>query len=413
MSRQRRQFSAEFKTKVVLELLEGSDTLNQIASKYDILPKMLLGWKKQFFSQRVMASPPLRFTRENAALVFEPAKAVKEYKDEIDELRKQNDDLAKALGKATVERDWLAGKLAGSVSSSDRRQMIETGPQALSLSVQCRLLRLHRTGLYYQAHERFDSEDIVILNRMDEIYTESPFYGHRRIAGELHKQGFVIGRHRVAKYMKVLGVKALYPHKKRSTSIKHPEHQIYPYLLNKSDITQANQVWCGDITYVGLHGGFAYLAVVMDWHTKKVLSWKLDTVMDASLSTAILQKAIETHGKPYIFNSDQGRHVAKRNPAGLKARGQYTLHQHIELLKNSGISISMNGKGRSSDNIAVERFFRSLKYENIYLKRYQTLKEAREGIKAYIEFYNTRRLHSSLGYDTPQNVYERQMNQAA
>lgn len=240
---------------------------------------------------------------------------------------------------------------------------------------------------------------VLSWTKIDQIYTKTPFYGHRRIAKELSKEGLSIGRHRVAQYMKTLGIRALYPRKKRSTSIKHPEHKTYPYLLKKSTITQPNQVWCGDITYVGLQGGFAYLAVVMDWHTKKVLSWKLDTTADTTLSTAVSKEALQTHGKPEIFNSDQG--------------SQYTASEHIELLKNNNILISMNGKGRSSDNIAVERFFRSLKYEDIYLKRYQTIKEAREGIKAYIEFYNTKRLHSSLGYDTPQNAYKNQMNQAA
>jgi putative transposase len=189
MSRQRRQFSAEFKTKVVLELLEGSETLNQIAANMTYCPRC-------FWLEKAVL--------ENAALAFEPAKAVKEYKDELAAKDREIDQLQKALGKRTAELDWLSGKLAGSVSLSDRRQMIETGPQTLSLSVQCRLLRLHRTGLYYQVREKYDATDVLILNRMDEIYTESPFYGHRRIAGELHKQGFVIGRHRVANYMKVL-----------------------------------------------------------------------------------------------------------------------------------------------------------------------------------------------------------------
>ncbi len=383
MSKQRRQFSAEFKTKVVLELLEGEKTLNQIASKYDILPKSLQEWKKQFL--------------ENAALAFEPAKAVKEYKEQIKAQEQEIEELQKALGKTTIERDWAVKKLK-SLGSSNRRSLVEPKLNTVSMARQCELIGIHRSTLYYKP-KGFSQESIRIMHRIDEIYTEMPFYGHRRIYRQLLDEDVVIGRHRVAKYMKVLGIKALYPTKKRNTSIRNNEHAIYPYLLKQTEITQPNQVWCGDITYIRLQGGFAYLAVVMDWHSKKVLSWKLGTTMDASLSSSVLKQAIQQYGKPDIFNSDQG--------------SQYTAYEHISLLKQHDISISMNGKGRSIDNIAVERFFRSLKYEDVYLKRYETLREARTGIENYIRLYNTKRLHSTLDYKTPLSVYMKKMDQAA
>lgn len=383
MSKQRRQFSAEFKTKIVLELLEGEQTLNQIASKYEVLPKSLQDWKRQFL--------------ENAALAFEPAKAVKEYKDEIKAKEAEIEELQKALGKTTIERDWAVKKLK-SLGSSNRQSLVEPKLGTLSLTRQCELIGLHRSSLYYKP-KGFRGEEISIMHRIDEVYTEMPFYGHRRIHRQLIDEAVHIGRHRVAKYMRILGIKALYPMKKRNTSVRNKEHVIYPYLLKQTEITHPNQVWCGDITYIRLQGGFAYLAVVMDWYSKKVLSWKLGTTMDATLSSFVLQQAIEQHGKAKIFNSDQG--------------SQYTSYEHIALLKKHGISISMNGKGRSIDNIVAERFFRSLKYEDVYLKRYENLKEARVGIENYIRLYNTKRLHSALNYKTPLSVYLKAMDQAA
>lgn len=383
MSKKRRQFSAEFKAKVVLELLSQEQTLNQVASKYGVLPKSLQEWKKQFL--------------ENASLVFAPSKIVKEYKDEIKSKEAEIEELQKALGKTTIERDWAVKKLK-SLGLSNKKSLVEPKLSTVSLARQCELIGIHRSSLYYKS-KGLSMHDIEIMHRIDEIFTEMPFYGHRRIHKQLKDENNAIGRHRVAKYMKLLGIKALYPTKKRDTSIRNQEHVIYPYLLNKTEITQPNQVWCGDITYIRLQGGFAYLSVVMDWYSKKVLAWKLDTTMDASLSLSVLQQAIEHHGSPDIFNSDQG--------------SQYTAYEHICVLKQHGINISMNGKGRSRDNIVAERFFRTLKYEDIYLKRYSTLKEAKAGIENYIKFYNTKRLHSALGYKTPMSVYMKKMEQAA
>ena len=256
MSKKRRQFTAEFKTKVLLELLEGEQTFNQIAGKYDVLPKSLQQWKKQFL--------------ENAALAFEPARAVKEYKEEIKLKEAEIEELQKALGKTTIERDWAVKKLK-SLDSSNKRALVEPKLTTLSMTRQCELLGIHRSTLYYRP-KGFCKEAIDIMHRIDEIYTQMPYYGHRRIWKQLLDDGIAVGKHGVAKYMKVPGIKALYPSKKCHASIRNKEHAFFPYLLRQTEITRPNQVWCGDITYIPLRGGFAYLTVIMGRHSKKVLS---------------------------------------------------------------------------------------------------------------------------------------------
>lgn len=233
---------------------------------------------------------------------------------------------------------------------------------------------------------------------MDEIYTDNPEYGYRYIHQELIEKGFAIGKHRVLKYMNILGIEAIFPKAKKLTSIKAPEHKIYPYLLpeyhnDKKQVTvnEPNEVWSGDITYIRMNGGFMYLAAIIDWHSKAILSYKISNTMDAALAVDVLEDTISKYGKPKIFNSDQG--------------SQYTSRQHTKLLMDNGIQISMNGKGRSIDNIAIERFFRTLKYGNIYINDYKTIPELKEGVKNYIYKYNFKRFHSALNYQKPMNVY--------
>ena len=203
--------------------------------------------------------------------------------------------------------------------------------------------------------------------------------------------------------MKFMGIAAIYP--KPRTSVPSKAHRKYPYLLealknpdNQVVTTHADQVWSADITYIKLARGFAYLAAIIDWHTKKVLAWKLSNTMDVSLTTDVLQTALERHGKPQIFNTDQG--------------AQYTAKAHIDILTHHGISISMDAKGRSIDNIVIERFWRTLKYEDVYLRQYDTMKEARIGIDRFIEYYNSKRLHSKLDYETPDAAYSEFVNNA-
>jgi putative transposase len=376
MSRKRKQYSAEFKTKVVLELLRGEQTVAQVASKYQITAKSLSDWKKQFL--------------ENASLAFDVSGATKAYKDEIEGLKEENDALAKKLGKTTIERDWAVGKLK-SLDLSNKKSLVDSKLSDLSVARQCEMVELNRSTLYYEPKPVSDY-DLKIMDRIDEIYTDiSSTYGYRYMHQQLLEDGYKVGVNKVNRLMNVMGIQAIFPKKRKLTSIKNHEHKIYPYLLRDLEIERPNRVWSGDITYIRTHGGFMYLAAVIDWHSRSILSWKLSNTMDTALATDTLKAAIEKYGTPDIFNSDQG--------------SQYTSFEHTKLLKDHGIRISMNGKGRSIDNIAIERFFRTLKYDEIYINDYQSVGELRNGIARYMHFYNFNRFHSALGYRKPMNVY--------
>jgi len=390
MSKKRRNWTSEFKTKVVLEVLSGEKTLSEIASKYEILPKSIQTWKNQFLS--------------NASLAFDKSAVVKEYKEEIKHLHQEKDKMAKKLGEVIVERDWALGKLK-SLDLSIRKSFLEREGEVQaynkevipSLNKRLKLLGISKTAYYYKPIEKFSSaREIEILNMIDMIYTKYPYYGTRRVCKLLERLGFKAGRKFVKRAFEFMGIKALYP--KVKTSISSKEHKKYPYLLcslknNKGQVIveEGNKVWSGDITYIKLEKGYAYLSVIIDWWSKKILSWKLSNSMDSKLTTEVLDEALCKYPKPEIFNSDQGC--------------QYTSQEHVQKLIENNISISMDGKGRSIDNIAVERFFRTLKYENVYPSSYKDISEARKGIEEYINIYNTQRLHSSLSYLTPDEKY--------
>ena len=383
--KQIRNFTAEVKTKIVLEMLKEESTTAQLSTKYEVSAKTMQNWKKQFLN--------------NAPLAFEPGKAVSEFKDQIDGLKTQNDELAKALGKATVERDWAVGKL-GSLDISNKKSLVDSKLKTLSKARQCELLQISRSVVYYKA-KVMSLYNLNILNRIDEIYTDNPDYGYRYIHRQLLEDGFNIGKDRVLKYMGTMGIEAIYPHRKKSTSIKDIGHKIHSYLLepywttsgktNTVYVPHVNQVWSGDITYIRTNGGFVYLAAIIDWHSKAILSYKLSNSMDSALVTDILKEALEKYPAPQIFNSDQG--------------SQYTGHEHTGILKENNIEISMNGKGRSIDNIVIERFFRTLKYNCIFINDFKDVTELKEGINNYMDKYNNQRFHSSIGYQKPMNVY--------
>jgi putative transposase len=391
--KQIRNFTAEVKTKIVLEMLKEESTTAQLSTKYEVSAKTMQNWKKQFLN--------------NAPLAFEPAKAVSEFKDQIDGLKTQNDELAKALGKATVERDWAVGKL-GSLDISNKKSLVDSKLKTLSKARQCELLQISRSVVYYKA-KVMSLYNLNILNRIDEIYTDNPDYGYRYIHRQLLEDGFNIGKDRVLKYMGTMGIEAIYPHRKKSTSIKDIGHKIHSYLLepywttsgktNTVYVPHVNQVWSGDITYIRTNGGFVYLAAIIDWHSKAILSYKLSNSMDSALVTDILKEALEKYPAPQIFNSDQG--------------SQYTGHEHTGILKENNIEISMNGKGRSIDNIVIERFFRTLKYNCIFINDFKDVTELKEGINNYMDKYNNQRFHSSIGYQKPMNVYRDYLQNAA
>jgi len=386
MSRKKGQtYTAEQKTKIVLEMLKEDMTTSQIASKYKITSQSLGKWKIQFL--------------ENASLAFDVAGATKAYREEIEELKTENDGLAKALGKATIKAEWAAGKLK-SLDFDNKKSLIESKHNNISVSEQCKSLGISRSSYYYQAVP-MNQEKIRLLHKIDEIATENSEYGYRFIYEQLKEDGYAVGRNSVLKYMGILGIQAIYPTKKKLTSIKNREHKIYEYLLKKYwtrvgkkntvYVPTPNEVWSGDITYIRINGGFMYLAAVIDWHSKAILSYKISNSMDATLATDVLEEALSKYPKPKIFNSDQG--------------SQYTSHEHTNLLKKHDIQISMNGKARSIHNIVIERFFRTLKHGNIYINDYQTIRDLKEGVKVYIYKYNFKRFHSSLDYRKPMNVY--------
>jgi len=374
MSRKRTVYTTEFKTKIVLEVLKGDKTINEIASAHNLIPKNIQNWKATFLA--------------NAEMAMEPSRAVKEYKDEIEELKSKNDEYAKALGKVTIERDWAVGKLK-SLDLLNKKSMIDTQARSLSLSRQCELLHISRSSLYYTPI--INEYELAIKSHIQKIYEEIPMYGYLKVYQQLLEDGFVVSANTVHTYRKQMGLKAVLAVRVPNTSIKAREHPIHTYKLKGVDITRANQVWSTDITYIKIKGGFVYLAAIIDWYSKAVLSYRISNTMDTDLVMSVLEDALMLYGKPEIFNTDQG--------------SQYTSYIHTERLKSLGVTISMNGAGRSTDNICIERFWRSAKVEKIYLNEYDRVSTLKEDVREYIEFYNNRRFHKSLNYKKPMEVY--------
>jgi putative transposase len=275
------------------------------------------------------------------------------------------------------------------MSPAQRLALVERDDPALPVAAQCRLLKVARSTLYYQPAP-MDPDDLALMRRMDELYTASPFYGSRRMVAVLRRDGWSVNRKRVRRLMRVMGLEAIY--QKPNTSKGHPEHKVYPYLLRDLVIERPNQVWCADITYIPMAKGFVYLVAVMDWFSRRVLAWRLSITMDADFCVDALQDALARHGKPEIFNTDQGV--------------QFTSAGFLAVLESRGIRISMDGKGRFLDNIFIERLWRSLKYEEVFIKAYGSVSEARRGIGGWLSFYNEERPHQALGYRTPRGVFD-------
>jgi putative transposase len=258
----------------------------------------------------------------------------------------------------------------------------------ISVRRQCELLGVNRAGLYYQS--RAESEENHLLMRLlDEQYTRTPFYGSRKMTEWLRAKGFEVNRKRVSRLMALMGVEAVYP--KPKLSAPGEGHKIYPYLLRGVEVTRVNQVWSTDITYIRMAQGFVYLVAVMDWFSRYVLSWSLSLTMELDFCVEALKRALR-RGRPEIFNSDQG--------------SQFTSEKFTGELQARQIAISMDGRGRCVDNIFIERLWRSLKYEEVYLKDYSSVTEARASLESYIRFYNQERLHQSLDYRTPAALYK-------
>ncbi|WP_342265437.1 IS3 family transposase [Cardinium endosymbiont of Philonthus spinipes] len=279
-------FSSEEKTKTVLALLKENSTLSELSSKYGVTSKTIQNWKHQFL--------------ENASVVFDPSKFVGVYKHEIETLKHQNHELAKALGKTTVERDWAVGKLK-SLDLLSKKSLVGSKLVNLPKARQCALLSINRSLIYYKSRKT-NNCNTDILNKIDSVYREHPEYGYRYIYNQLQEEGFDIGRDRVLKYMGMLGISAIYPRKKPSISCKDNQHKVYSYLLDKYwsnsgktkhvHVPTSNQVWSGDITYIRTASGFMYLSAIIDWHSKAILSYKVSNTMDTTLVTDTLQAAL-------------------------------------------------------------------------------------------------------------------------
>jgi len=268
------------------------------------------------------------------------------------------------------------------------RSFVDTSDPERHIDYQCQLLGLPRSTYYYR-HCPIKAEDLKAMNQIDEIFMTFPYYGARRMSHALKRKGFDIGRLHTGTLMKRMGISPVYL--KRLTSKPHPGHKIYPYLLRGMAITRVNQVWSADITYIRLKRGFVYLVAVIDWFSRYVLSWRLCTTLESAFCCAALQEAMAKYGCPDIFNTDQG--------------AQFTGDDFTGILSHAEIKISMDGRGRALDNVFIERLWWSLKYEEVYLNEYSDVDECRARIGVYFKRYNEERLHQSLDYQTPAEIY--------
>lgn len=266
--------------------------------------------------------------------------------------------------------------------------MIDPKHPTLSVKRQCQLVSISRS-CFYGGRQGESPLNLALMRRIDEQFMETPFYGSRQMARHLKRQGYDVGRKRIRRLMARMGLQAVY--QKPKTTVRHPEHRTYPYLLRGLVIDRPDQVWCADITYIPMRRGFLYLVAIMDWYSRKVLAWRLSNTMDVEFCIAALEEAMMKHGRPEIFNTDQG--------------SQFTSPRFTEILRDAGVRLSMDGRGRWLDNVFIERLWRSLKYECVYLHAFETGSEARLGIGKWIEYYNQHRPHSTLGGQTPDEIY--------
>jgi putative transposase len=366
MAAKRKIHTAGFKAQVALAAHKGDRTVNELAGHYGVHPTLIHGWKKQLVT--------------GAESIFgSPAKAASA------DAEARQAELFEQIGRLKMELEWVKKKLLP--SCEHKRTLIEPGHPALSVRRQCELLGLSRSSLYYEpAGETL--EDLRLMRLIDEQYTACPFYGSRRMTAWLVEQGEEVNRKRVQRLMRVMGLEAIYPKPRLSAAGKG--HRIYPYLLRDVKVVRPDQVWSTEITYVPMASGFMYLAAVIDWFSRYVIAWRLSNTLDGSFCLEMLEEALRG-GRPEVFNTDQGV--------------QFTATAFTGTLESAGVAVSMDGRGRALDNVFVERLWRSVKYEDIYLRSYEAVPELHRGLARYFAFYNDERLHQSLDYRTPAAVY--------
>ncbi|WP_165405067.1 MULTISPECIES: IS3 family transposase [Rhizobium] len=365
--RPRRNHSPAFKAKVALAAIRGEQTLVELSQQFDVHANQIKQWKDQLL--------------EGATAVFgdetkaEPAGPTVDVKT-----------LHAKIGELTLENGFFI-RCARQSGIAGRKEMIDR-KHKLSVVRQAKLLGFSRGSVYYLPRPVSDG-DLALMRRIDELHLDYPFAGSRMLQGLLRGEGLETGRLHVATLMKKMGIEAIY--RRPNTSKPAPGHKIYPYLLRKLAVTRPNQVWAMDLTYIPMARGFVYLCAVVDWFSRRVLSWRLSITMEAAFCIEAVEEALARYGKPEIFNTDQG--------------SQFTSIDFTAVLKKAEIAISMDGKGAWRDNVFVERLWRSIKYEEVYLHAYKTVSEARVGIGRYLTFYNGRRPHSSLDRQTPDQAY--------
>jgi len=276
------------------------------------------------------------------------------------------------------------------MSNEAKRMAVSRAEPRLSIERQCELLGLARSTYYFEPRPA-SAENLLYMRLIDEQHLKRPFYGSPRMTAYLRRLGYTVNEKRIARLMKLMNIRAVQPRKHKALGADGQPHKVYPYLLRGTPIVRNNQVWSTDITYVPMYGGFLYLMAVIDWHSRFVLSWELSNSMERHFCLVGTSRALENYTKPEIFNTDQG--------------SQFTSQDFTNLIESNGIAMSMDGKGRAIDNVFVERLWRSVKYEDIYLKEYSDGTDLYRGLNDYFKFYNFERPHESLGYQTPAEVY--------
>ncbi|WP_439800398.1 IS3 family transposase [Shimia thalassica] len=365
--KKRKNHSPELKARVALEAIREKMTLAELSKKYGVHPTQIGTWKRAAMENMATA-----FTRRGSAP--EQVSAAK-----VDKLHSK-------IGQLVVERDFLVD--ASQQLPRNARQKMVSKDHKLSKRRQCALLTLSRSNLYYEPKGE-SAENLRFMEIIDKQFLETPWYGSRQMARHMKRNDHQCGRHRVRRLMRLMRLVPIY--QEPNASKKHPQHKIWPYLLRNAVIDRPNQVWCADITYIPMRRGFLYLVAIMDWYSRKVLAWRLSNSMDADFCVEALKEALAKHGTPDVFNSDQG--------------SQFTSGTWIDVLTDAKIKISMDGKGAWRDNRMIERLWRSLKYECVYLNAFETGSEMRAGISKWLAYYNSERPHSTHGILTPDEAY--------
>ncbi|MBI1742883.1 IS3 family transposase [Candidatus Acetothermia bacterium] len=366
MKKPRNHYSALFKFQVALAAARGDKTINELASEHGVHPNQVSQWKQHLL--------------EEGATVF--ARGTQRHQREQEE---QETELFEQIGRLKMELEWLKKKLPDSLEV--KRTMIELKHPQISVRRQCELIGLNRATLYYQPATETPL-NLELLSRIDQQYTQTPFYGWPRMTAQLRRDGYAVNSKRVRRLLQFMGLQAINP--KPRLSQRGPATTVYPYLLRELEVVRPNQVWSADITYLPMIGGFMYLVAILDWYSRYVLAWQVSNTLEGSFCVRTLEQALHG-GPPEIFNTDQGV--------------QFTARSFTSTLEAAGVRISMDGRGRVFDNIFVERLWRTVKYEDIYLNDYATVPALQAGLHQYFTFYNQERLHQSLGYRTPAEVH--------